>query len=324
MTFIRIEKVLIFVFCSFFSYSQPTEWMNKLHLSERKINNNIPKEITKTKSVVFYSAPTKEEELKALHKKFLKTNIDVVNYVFLEDYLINNNVKKSFTDYFIKREIKNILFYNQKDKGNEELLLSSFNKKPTLINTKKNIWYNKGQMVFSNLEKTMLQNNFEEGNFLPTPQPERIEKIDAKFGKKTVRQTPSLEKETLGVVLFKKTIDSKKNTKEILEYNNKTNLQNKKLQEMFLNYNNKYEIIEEREDTRYYFTKGIKYMFTIIFSRKELIEKYLNIKIEQEFPKTPGYFVLLQHTFSKNVLLKKKPKMYLQWEDALQDFITNH
>ena len=324
MTFIRIEKVLAFVFCSFFSYSQPTEWMNKLHLSEREINNNIPKEITKTKSVVFYSQPTTEEELKILHKKFLKTNIDVVNYVFLEDYLINNNVKKSFTDYFIKREIKNILFYNKKNKGDQELLLSSFNEKPTLINTKKNIWYNKGQMIFSNLEKTMLQNNFEEGNFLPTPQPERIEKIDAKFGKKVVRQTPNLEKETLGVVLFNKTIDSKKNTKEILEYNNKTNLQNKKLQEMFLNYNNKYEIIEEREDTRYYFTKGIKYMITIIFSRKELIEKYLNIKIEQEFPKTPGYFVLLQHTFSKNVLLKKKPKMYLQWEDALQDFITNH
>ena len=71
------------------------------------------------------------EELKKLHQRFLKTNIDVVNYINLDDFLIDKKIKNAFVDYFKNREIKNIIIYNKIDKK-EELLLSTFNNKTTL------------------------------------------------------------------------------------------------------------------------------------------------------------------------------------------------
>ena len=326
MGFIKIKKICVIIFCSFYSYSQPTEWMNKLYLNERKINNIIPNTITQTKTIVFYSTSEvkKEEELKDLHEKFLKTNIDVVNYIFFQDYLINNNIKKAFVDYFIQREIKHIIFYNQQSEKEEEILISFFNNKTTLISTNKNIWYKKGQGVFGDLEKTMLKNNFQEGNFLPNPQPETIEKIKIKTRKAIIGKTPNLTKEKLGVVLFQTLKEEKTKDLEVLSFKKKTEAKNKKLKDFFLEYKNDHNFIEEKEDSRFYFTKGVKYMLKIIFARKELIEQYLKITIEEGSPGDLGYFVFLEHSFSKNIFLRKNEKMYLKWEDAVQEFITNN
>ena len=50
----------------------------------------------------------------------------------------------------------------------------------------------------------MLEEKFEEGNFLPNPTPERIYKINTTLGKVTYGSTPTLEKEKLAVVVFDK------------------------------------------------------------------------------------------------------------------------
>ena len=34
-----------------------------------------------------------------------------------------------------------------------------------------------------------------------------------------------------------------------------------------------------------------------------------------------GYFVLLQHSFSKNIFIKENQKIYMNWEDAVNNFI---
>ena len=137
-----IQKTIAFLFfvISFSIHSQPNELMSRLYIANQNINNLIPNKITESKSVVLYLIDNKNtnEELNKLHQRFLKTNIDVVNYINLDDFLIDKKIKNAFVDYFKKREIKNIIIYNKIDKK-EELLLSTFNKKPTLLNTKKNI-----------------------------------------------------------------------------------------------------------------------------------------------------------------------------------------
>ena len=125
-----IQKTIAFLFfvISFSIHSQPNELMNRFYIANQNINNLIPNKITESKSVVLYLIDNKNtnEELNKLHQRFLKTNIDVVNYINLDDFLIDKKIKNAFVDYFKKREIKNIIIYNKIDKK-EELLLSTFN-----------------------------------------------------------------------------------------------------------------------------------------------------------------------------------------------------
>ena len=134
---------------------------------------------------------------------------------------------------------------------------------------------------------------------------------------------PSLEKENLGVVLFEKIKTKKTPDSEVIKFNNKIDEKNKKLKKLFSTYQFKQEAIEEKEDSRYYFSKGIKYLFKIIFGRKKSLEKVLNIKIESETENDFVYLVLLQHSFSKNIFLNKKQKTYNTWEEAVREFILN-
>ena len=63
-------------------------------------------------------------------------------------------------------------------------------------------------------------------------------------------------------------------------------------------------------------------MFRLIHGRKETLENYFKVKIQGETKK--GYFVLLQHSFSKNIFIKEDQKMYVNWEDAVNDFIISN
>ena len=93
-----IQKTIAFLFfvISFSTHPQPNELMNRLYIANQNINNLIPNKITESKSVVLYLIDNKNtnEELKKLHQRFLKTNIDVVNYINLDDFLIDKKIKK--------------------------------------------------------------------------------------------------------------------------------------------------------------------------------------------------------------------------------------
>jgi len=320
-----IQKTTAFLFLllSFSSYSQPHEFMNKLYITDRKTNNLIPSKITKTKSVVLYLINTEntKEELNKLHEKFLNTNIDVVNYVNFNDFLINKKIKNAFVNYFIEREIKNIILY-KKTKKQEELFLSTFNKKPTLLNTKQNTVYFKENNPFTHLQKQMLEQKFEEGNFLPTPTPEQIYKINTTLGKVSYNSAPDLTKEKLAVVIFNKIEGNINEKTEAFLFNQNIQLKNNTLKTLFESYKNKNEFVKEKDDSRFYFSRGVKYMFRLLYGRKKTLEEYLNITIQGE--DESGYFVLLQHSFSKNIFVKEKQKIYTNWEDAVNDFIVSN
>ena len=320
-----IQKTIAFLFfvISFSTHPQSNELMSRLYIANQNINNLIPNKITESKSVVLYLIDNKKtnEELKKLHQRFLKTNIDVVNYINLDDFLIDKKIKNAFVDYFKNREIKNIIIYNKIDKK-EELLLSTFNNKPTLLNTKKNTVYFKEDNPFSSLQKRILEEGFEEGNFLPNPTPEPIYKINTTLGKVVSGSTPNLKKEKLAVVLFDK-IDGNINEKtHPFLFNEKIDLKNETLKKLFELYENENQFVKEKDDSRFYFSRGVKYMFRLIHGRKETLENYFKVTIQGETKK--GYFVLLQHSFSKNIFIKEDQKMYVNWEDAVNDFIISN
>ena len=93
MLFIRIEKLCVIIFYSFCSYSQPTEWMDKLYVKERKINNTIPNTITNTKSIVFYSSP----KIKNKKEPFSKDEIEFCNEI-KDIFKIRQNAKQMFSN----------------------------------------------------------------------------------------------------------------------------------------------------------------------------------------------------------------------------------
>ena len=317
-----IQKTTAFLFflISFSAYSQDHKLMSRLYIANQNINNLIPSKITETKSVVLYliDGENIKEELIKLHENFLTTNIDVVNYINLNDFLMENKIKNEFVNYFTERQIKNIIIYNKTNKD-EELLLSTFNNKPTLLNTKRNTVYFKENNPFTLLQKQMLEEKFEEGNFLPNPTPEPIYKINTTLGKVTYGSTPTLEKEKLAVVVFDK-IEGKINEKtEAFLFNQDVDLKNNTLKKIFDSYKHENQFVKEKEDSRFYFSRGVKYIFKMIYGRKKTLEGYLKIKIQGEVKK--GYFVLLQHSFSKNIFIKENQKIYTSWEDAVNDFI---
>ncbi len=317
-----IQKTTAFLFflISFSSYSQHHELMNRLYIANQNINNLIPNKITETKTVVLYliNCENTKEELTKLHEKFLTTNIDVVNYIDLNDFLIDNKIKNSFVNYFSEREIKNIIIYKKTNK-NEELLLSTFNNKPTLLNTKRNTIYFKEKNPFLPLQKQMLEEKFEEGNFLPTPTPEPIYKTNSTLGKVIYGQTPKLDKEKLAVVVFDKIEGKLNENTEAFLFNKEVELKNSTLKKLFDSYKHESQFVKEKDDSRFYFSRGVKYMFRLIYGRKETLEDYLKIKTKGKVKK--GYFVLLQHSFSKNIFIKENQKIYINWEDAVNDFI---
>ena len=169
--------------------------------------------------------------------------------------------------------------------------------------------------------KRILEEGFEEGNFLPNPTPEPIYKINTTLGKVVSGSTPNLKKEKLAVVLFDK-IDGNINEKTQLLFNEKIDSKNETLKKLFELYENENRFVKEKDDSRFYFSRGVKYMFKLIHGRKETLENYFKVTIQGETKK--GYFVLLQHSFSKNIFIKEDQKMYVNWEDAVNDFIISN
>ena len=110
-----IQKTIAFLFfvISFSIHSQPNELMNRLYIANQNINNIIPNKITESKSVVLYLIDNKNtnEELNKLHQRFLKTNIDVVNYINLDDFLID---KKIYMSKGVKEQLNNIRWLKPK------------------------------------------------------------------------------------------------------------------------------------------------------------------------------------------------------------------
>ena len=320
-----IQKTIAFLFflVSFSSYSQHHELMSRLYITNQNINNLIPNKITQTKSVVLYliDGENVKEELSKLHQRFLNTNIDVVNYINLDDFLIDKKIKNAFVDYFLEREIKNIILYS-KTKKDEELILSTFNNKPTLLNTNRNTVYFKQKNTIAYLQKQMLEEKFEEGNFLPNPTPEPISKINTTLGKVVYGPTPKLNKEKLAIVIFNKIEGNVNEKTEAFLFNQDVELKNNTLKTLFESYKHENQFVKEKDDSRFYFSRGVKYMFRLVYSRKETLEDYLKVKIQGETKK--GYFVLLQHSFSKNIFVKENQKMYTSWEEAVNDFITSN
>ena len=139
------------------------------------------------KSVVLYSLKdpkTTTTTLSELHKNFSSLGFDVVNYLDSINMFISDEVTKNLTAYFNEREIKNIIFYSQKQES-----LSFFLPKNILTLNKKPEFIIKGDSVFFLLKKTIIKNKITQKNFLLSPFPEVINSINTKKNKSNYQQT---------------------------------------------------------------------------------------------------------------------------------------
>ena len=109
-------------------------WLERLDL-----NGGLPEKLLSTRSVVFYDYTLTEKELVDVQQTFQRTGIDAVAYFELDMLMAGRDVTKTFGDYFVKREIINLLFV-EKDEQGFRITVTFFNGKESVIDEKQNAW----------------------------------------------------------------------------------------------------------------------------------------------------------------------------------------
>jgi len=107
-------------------------------------STELPESIAKERSIVVVQVPDKLEGVRKVgnwqalsekaHKAFITMGIDVVTYVNRYDLVASPNSKKSFSTFFVQRNIKNILYLQENDNGSFELIIARFNGKESFVN----------------------------------------------------------------------------------------------------------------------------------------------------------------------------------------------
>ena len=220
------------------------------------------------KSVVLYNLKdpkTTKKTLSALHQNLSSLGFDVVNYLDSINMFISDEVTKNLTAYFNEREIKNIIFYSQKEES-----LSFFLPKNILTLNKKPEFIIKGDSVFFLLKKTIIKNKITQKNFLLSPYPEIINRINTKKTNQIINK-PSLKKDKIGLVGLAYG-DTPKN---ILQ-------------------------VEKKEDYRFYFSNGINYIISFYRGTNNFLRNTFGIKELDKHPNEKTLVLVLEHTATRN------------------------
>ena len=129
------------------------------------------------KSVVIYRTHNnkkQKESLEKVHKNLTSLGVDVVNYLDSINLFVSNEVTKNLLSYFKERDIKNIIYYSEKEKA----LLFGYTKNENELNKTEVEFF--GDSIFKNLKKTILEKKKQQQNFLFSPNVEVISKINIK------------------------------------------------------------------------------------------------------------------------------------------------
>jgi len=308
---------LLLLFCNSafaqFSMDEKT-WLERLDL-----NGGLPEKLLSTRSVVFYDYTLSEKELVDVQQSFQRTGIDAVAYFELDMLMAGKDVTKAFSEYFVKREIINLLFI-EKDEQGFRIIATFYNGKESVIDQKQVAW-SKANSNLSEALKDLFRtaSSQKKQNLLINDAPEMGLQINPIGGNRNEFFAIDLKVDPLAVP---KTGDE---------------LVDKQLEEIFrMHYPLKYKMTEPGTSEKDLRKQGLLYVVCWIHTRGNVAKDLLGYDMSKSesalvsvtYPEnqqqlknissnTPVYKFYFKHIDSGNVFFGTKWDADLTWEQAL-------
>ncbi|HEY3429185.1 MAG TPA: hypothetical protein VGK39_00830, partial [Cyclobacteriaceae bacterium] len=108
-------------------------------LSRLKNDGVIGEDVLSKRSAVLHSYTITSKEIATIHENLSRTGIDAVAYFKTDGVLAEGDIASSYAEYFVKREITNLVII-QKTSTGFVINITSFNGKPDFVNQGQSSW----------------------------------------------------------------------------------------------------------------------------------------------------------------------------------------
>jgi len=256
----RVILNVAFFFLAIWTFGQ----MSLFEYNDVKLSTSLPKSINSERSVVIVQVPDKIDRVRRVgdweglstkvHKAFVTMGIDAVTYVNQYDLIASPNSKKAFSEVFVRRDIKNIIFLKEDNQG-FHLIIAPFNGKPSLFDSGVDAYgYSHPQLYELLLEtgRNIRRANHKNENFLIPTKPNFSSGISI-VEKTVLKNYPGiLRRSKLSVERFS-TLELPKNAssetvQKIASYNQIVEEKNRELDTILTFYPYEYEVIDPMTD----------------------------------------------------------------------------
>lgn len=224
----------------------------------------IPAELNRERTAVIFSVPNKQSDfvevgaheklLTQVHKAFVTMGIDAIFYLNELNFNASFNAKKSYTELFNTRKIKNIIFLTQTEKS-FEILMAEYDGSSRLIKDGSDVFFMEHSELYSlllNVGKEVRRADQELYNFLIPEKPNYLQGLSI-VEKTLLKNYPGiLRRSKLAVERFSPLdssgISDSNTLDNIRSYNRKVGEMNNELEDIMTSYPYEYEIIDAMSD----------------------------------------------------------------------------
>lgn len=283
----------------------------------------MPETILNGRSVVIYATDLSRKELADTHSSFRETGIDAVAYFETDRVFAGKEITSRFADYFVKREIANLVFLLKED-STYRILLTAFTGNAKLVKAGQGAWEARSHDLKSLLQEVYRSaaSTFAGKNRLINDVPETDLAVPVISGNRFDAFAYDMKVDPIAVPRFD---DS---------------LANKRLEELFKRFPFKYALVDPAADEKELRRQGYFYILQFVhapgtiakgllgyqFSNAESAFASVTFQSEQpqlrNFPvKTPVYKFYVRMIDSGNIYLGTKWDADVTWDQALMNYI---
>jgi hypothetical protein len=172
-------------------------------LSRFSKTDQIPENLLKTRTAVFYPFSFTDKELEKIQSWFQRSGIDAVVY-FDEDLVIaGRDVSMEMGQYLIKREINNLVFF-KKDETLFSIYITPYNGKANFVDEQQRAWYGEDRSLEQLMAKVYRATgtSIKKENFLINDFPETATPVYSINGQRNEFYAVDLKVDMLAVPRF--------------------------------------------------------------------------------------------------------------------------
>ncbi|MDV3310706.1 MAG: hypothetical protein LOY03_18010 [Cyclobacteriaceae bacterium] len=316
-----MRTLLLFVLLAFprteiFAQAFQTE---EQFLSRLESNGPLPEKLLATRSVVVYTPGLTSKEIESVQQSFADIGVDAIGWFDMDLLLAGPDAARALALYLTRRNVEHLAFF-RKTAGEYQLAITTFNGRPTFIESGQPSW-----TVHNADLKELLQqvyrtaaNTLARQNFLINAHPETDLAINPILGRRSEFFAIDLKVDQLAVPKFgDEAMDAR-------------------LAELFSTYPFKYQLTEPGMSERELRSKGFLYILRFVHARgsiaRELLgygsgkqaSEFTSVTFEGTEPVTKNlpaeekvFKFYFKHIESGNVFLGTKWDADTSWDQAL-------
>jgi hypothetical protein len=292
-------------------------------LARLKSDGAISEDVLSKRSIVLYSLSFTSNQLLSIHENLVRAGIDAVAYFKVESVLAGPDIIQTYADYFIKREITNLIII-QKTSTAFSINVTSFNGKEDLVNPDQSTWNTQSSSLseaLNALYRSALASN-KKKNLLMNEIPETDLPVKIIDGQRSEIFAVDLKVDNLAIPKFNDPA------------------YDKELEEILKTYPFRFQLVTHSDLEKDLRNKGFLYVLYFVHTQCGIAKEVLGYpvsKAESAFVSvtypdgqvqlknipadTPVFKFYVRHIDSGNIFLGPKWDAETTWQQALHNFI---